>query len=366
MRRWIGAAAAMALLLAAVAGIWAAVVSKPRAPSAAAQVAAATAAVSRGTVSERVQLAGVLGFDGSYQVVHQGAPGIVTWVPELGSTVDRAGVLYTVANQPVRMMLGTVPAYRDFAAGMADGPDVQQLEGNLAALGMRPGRVDTRFTAETAAAVRRWQAVWGLPAAQRTGALPLGAVVFAPVPLRVAQVSAAVGSSAGPGAPVLAATSSSKVVTAQLTTDRQQKVHVGDQVQVSLSSATPVTGTVIRIGRVAVSATGQNGQNGQNGPAGGEPGPATVTMTIQVADLPAGAADLDQAPVQVSITTLTRSNVLMVPVTALLARPGGGYQVRLASGGYVPVNPGLFDSTAGTVEVTGDLSVGQQVQVPAP
>jgi hypothetical protein len=55
-----------------------------------------------------------------------------------------------------------------------------------------------------------------------------------------------------------------------------------------------------------------------------------------------------------------------VPVTALLARPGGGYQVRLASGGYVPVTPGLFDSTQGTVEVTGDLTVGQQVQVPAP
>ena len=69
---------------------------------------------------------------------------------------------------------------------------------------------------------------------------------------------------------------------------------------------------------------------------------------------------------QLAITTLSRKNVLLVPVTALLARPGGGYQVRLASGGNVAVTPGLFDSTNGTVEVTGQVSVGQQVEVPAP
>jgi hypothetical protein len=51
-------------------------------------------------------------------------------------------------------------------------------------------------------------------------------------------------------------------------------------------------------------------------------------------------------------------------VTALLARPGGGYQVRLADGRYVPVEPGLFDDTTGMVEVTG-LAGGQRVEVPA-
>jgi hypothetical protein len=363
--RWVGSAAAVVLLVAAVAGVWLAVMNRPREATSTAQVATATAAVSRGTVTERVQIAGVLGYDGSYPVAHQGVPGIVTWVAESGSTVDRGGSLYAVANQPVRLLIGAVPAYRDLAAGMTDGPDVQQLEENLAALGMRPGRVDTRFTADTQAALRRWQAVWGLPAAQRTGALPLGTVMFAPVPLRVGQVSTPVGSLAGPGAPLLSASSTTKVVTAQLTTDRQQKVHVGDQVQVSLSSAAPVPGTVLRIGRVASAASGQNGpgQNGSGGQGGGM-GPATVAMTVQVT-LPTNGADLDQAPVQVSITTLTRPNVLLVPVTALLARPGGGYQVRLDSGEYVPVTPGLFDSTNGTVEVSGDLTVGQQVQVPA-
>jgi hypothetical protein len=68
----------------------------------------------------------------------------------------------------------------------------------------------------------------------------------------------------------------------------------------------------------------------------------------------------------VEITTAEHVNVLTVPVTALLARPGGGYQVRLASGGYLPVQPGLFDDATGTVEVSGPgLSDGLRVQVPA-
>lgn len=361
MVRWAGAAVAVAVLVVAVVGVWQAVLNRPRAASSSGQVATATAAVSRGTVTERVQIAGTLGFDGSYSVAHQGMPGITTWVADSGSTVDRGGELYAVANQPVRLLIGTLPAYRDFTAGMPAGPDVKQLEENLSALGMRPGKVDTRFTADTAAAIKRWQAAWGLTVAERTGVLPLGTVVFAPVPLRVGQPAAAVGAPLGPGAPVFSASSTGKVVTAQLTTDRQRSVHVGDAVQISLSSSAPAQGTVVKIGRVAVAAN-----QTQNGPGqgNGEPSSATVMITIQVT-LPPAAADLDQAPVQVAITTRAKQNVLLVPVTALLAKPGGGYQVRLDSGGYVSVTPGLFDSTNGTVEVTGELRAGQQVQVPA-
>lgn len=361
MVRWAGAAVAVAVLVVAVVGVWQAVLNRPRAASSSGQVATATAAVSRGTVTERVQIAGTLGFDGSYSVAHQGMPGITTWVADAGSTVDRGGELYAVANQPVRLLIGTLPAYRDFTAGMPAGPDVKQLEENLSALGMRPGKVDTRFTADTVAAIKRWQAAWGLTVAERTGVLPLGTVVFAAVPLRVGQPAAAVGAPLGPGAPVLSASSTGKVVTAQLTTDRQRSVHVGDAVQISLSSSAPAQGTVVKIGRIAVAANQNQGGPGQGN---GEPSSATVMITIQVT-LPPAAADLDQAPVQVAITTRAKQNVLLVPVTALLAKPGGGYQVRLDSGGYVSVTPGLFDSTNGTVEVTGELRAGQQVQVPA-
>jgi hypothetical protein len=185
-------------------------------------------------------------------------------------------------------------------------------------------------------------------------------VVFAPAALRIGQVPAVVGTSVAPDAPVLTATSTRRVVTAQLPADRQNLVHPGDKVTVTISGANaPVPGTVVRVGRVA--ATPQTDQAGTDGGAQ----PATVTVTVR-ADLPAGGPDLDQAPAQLAITTAAHRDVLQVPVVALLPAPGDGYQVRLASGEPVRVRPGLFDSTAGTVEVTGELTVGQSVQVPAP
>jgi hypothetical protein len=304
-----------------------------------------------------VQIAGTLGFDGSYPVVHQGTPGVVTTIVEAGTTVDRGGSLYAVANQRVRLLFGGTPAYREFAAGMANGPDVRQLEENLVALGMDPGRdivVNDRFAATTATAIRRWQAAWGLPTSERTGRLAQGQVVFAPGPLRVSAVEAVAGTAVGPNQPVLTATSTKRVVTAQVTAERQRLVKVNDSVIVTLAGVQPLTGAVVRVGRVATTPSGEGAST-----------PATLPVTIAVT-LPAGAPDLDQAPVQVAITTQTHENVLMVPATALLARPGGGYQVRLESGETVPVEPGLFDSNAGTVEVTGDLTVGQRVQVPTP
>jgi hypothetical protein len=370
-RRWIRALAGAAAV--AVAGSAAAIgyaaTARPHDDVAVASgtVPSATAPVTRGTVTETVKIAGTLGFDGDFAVVDQYAPGVVTGVPELGATVGRGGTLYAVANHPVRLLYGAVPAYRGFAAGMPDGPDVAQLEANLVALGFDPDHamtVDDHFTAATASAIRRWQASWGVPAGHRTGALESGQVVFLPGALRVGEVRATLGTTVAPGAPVLNGTSTNRVVTVQLTTDRQSLVHRGDRVQVNIADTTPVTGTVSRIGRVATAPTSDNGAAGGAG-GGSASGPATIPVTITLTP-PPGAADLDQAPAQVSIIVAEHPNVLLVPVNALLARPGGGYQVRLASGGYLAVTPGLFDDDAGTVEVAGaGLTAGDRVEVPA-
>jgi hypothetical protein len=85
---------------------------------------------------------------------------------------------------------------------------------------------------------------------------------------------------------------------------------------------------------------------------------------------PAATGRLDQAPVNVSITTASVKNALVVPVNALLALASGGYAVEEveASGAHqlVAVNLGLFDDARGLVQVTGSgLQVGQRIVVPA-
>jgi peptidoglycan hydrolase-like protein with peptidoglycan-binding domain len=327
-------------------------------------VSTGTAAVTRGSVAERSRFTGSLGFDGRYPVAHLGPPGVLTAVAGSGSTLGRGGELYRVADQPVHLLIGAVPAYRDLRLGSAAGPDVRQLETNLIALGMDPHHdiaVDGRFTAATAAAVRRWQASWGWPAGRRTGVLPLGSVVFEREALRIDQVPATPGSTVGPGTPVLIATSTRQVVTSQIPVAQQTAVRPGDQVQVSVDGLPGTSGgKVLSVARTAT-APSQPG-----GPAEDPGRAATVTVTIQVT-LPAAARSLDQAPTGVYITTASKADVLLVPVLALLPRAGGGYQVRLAAAGgrAVPVTPGLFDEVTGTVEVSGDLAAGDLVEVPA-
>jgi hypothetical protein len=312
-----------------------------------------TAEVTRGTATERLQMPGTLGFEGSYPVIHHGAEGILTAVAGAGTAVGSGGILYSVANQQVRLLLGTIPAYRELAAGMSDGPDVRQLEQGLAGLGMDPGhrmKTDDHFDSATTAAIKRWEAAWGRPSAQRTGKLTLGQIVFHPTELRISQVKADLGTTVGPETPVLAASSTTPAVTAQVAADRRSSVDVGDTVLVSLPGGVPATGKVTAVGR----ASGDPAATG---------GPPTVPVTITVDQ--AGAAS-DATPVRVAITTAAREGVLLVPVTALLARPGGGYQVRTASGEFLQVQPGLFDETAGLVEVSGaQLAEGTRVQVPS-
>jgi peptidoglycan hydrolase-like protein with peptidoglycan-binding domain len=350
--------AAMALLAAAGVIGWAVTRVPSAAPAPVVQVRTTTVPVIRGDVAAQVQVAGVLGFDKAYTIVNQLPGGVITAVPEPGTSVVRGADLYEIAGVPAVLLYGATPAYRDFAVGMTDGADVMELEENLVALGFDPQHaitVDRHFSDATATAIRRWQTARGLPLAQRTGQLMLGQVTFLPGAIRVGEALAEVGASVGPGEPVLAATATTRVVRVALTAGRQSAVHPGDAVRVTVPGlAQPVAGIIREIGAVATAPTEGNG-------------PATVPMIVTVT-LPAEAPALDQAPVQVAITGARHNNVLLIPVTALLAGESGGYVVAViddAGRRLVPVQPGLFDEAAGTVEVTGGaLAEGTRVEVP--
>ncbi|HEV7774781.1 MAG TPA: peptidoglycan-binding domain-containing protein [Conexibacter sp.] len=164
---------------------------------------------------------------------------------------------------------------------------------------------------------------------------------------------------------VLSTTSTVRVVTADLDAADQQLARVGGRAVVTLPDGRRVGGHIVRVGTVA-SADDSGDDGAAPGDGGGDP---TLPLTIRLRSTRA-AGRLDQAPVAVELTRTTRRNVLAVPVAALLARPGGGYGVRVVRGTgataevvTVPVQPGMFAD--GYVElIGGDAHAGDRVQVP--
>jgi multidrug efflux pump subunit AcrA (membrane-fusion protein) len=156
------------------------------------------------------------------------------------------------------------------------------------------------------------------------------------------------------------------VVTISLDAAQQTEVKAGDKVTVTLPDGMITPGTVSWVGQVATTSSGGPGGNSGNG--GGD-STATIPVTVTLTHT-AVAGSLDQAPVTVNITTGSAKNALAVPVGALLAQASGGYAVEVAGAGnsrhLVPVQVGpVFDDADGLVQVTGALTPGQRVVVPA-
>jgi peptidoglycan hydrolase-like protein with peptidoglycan-binding domain len=332
------------------------------APPGAVPAPTGTARVTRTDVAVRTLVVGYLDY-GDRVNLPAAAPGVLTWLPAVGTVVHPDQRLYEVDGQPVLLWTGDRPAWRDFAPGMPDGPDVAQLERNLVALGFGAGvTVDNHFSAATATAVRRWQSAHGLP---RTGVIPLGQVVFRAAAVRVGALAAVLGASLAPGVPVLTVTATTTAVTVNLDPARAGTVHTGDPVTVMAAGASAGGGTVP--GKVAVVGTAvapAPAPGGGNASGGGDVAAPTVPLTIAVDD-PGGR--LGVGPVQVAITSTNQRGVLAVPIDALLAAPGGGYQVAVRLNGQrqlVPVRTGLVDESDGLVAVDG-VPEGTIVEVPA-
>jgi hypothetical protein len=214
--------------------------------------------------------------------------------------------------------------------------------------------------------VERWQEAAGLPV---TGTVPLGQVVFLPGPLLVSQQVAAVGGPVPNGTPIVQGTSTTPDVQLALDPTAAPTVRRGNRIIVTLPDGSADPGVITQVSRVAQIPS--SGSQSQQGPPGGQQPPA-VPVTARLLRPVRGA--LDQAQVQVAITSAEDRGVLAVPITALLAQPGGRFAVVVVSSGAgrasrrtVPVQTGLFDEIGGVVEVSGPgLAAGQRVAVPSP
>ncbi len=276
---------------------------------------------------------------------------IFTMLPAPGSVIRRGERLYAIGGAPSLLLYGSLPAFRPFRAGMSPGPDVAELHANLRALGYGSDLHGQAFSVATAGAIRALQAARGLPV---TGELALGSVIFKASAVRVTNVMAKLGSAVQAG-PVLTVSSTRHRVEIALEVSHQSDVKVGDRVVVTLPDTSTTTGRVVSVGRVAS--------------AGSQGGSTTVAVAVEL-DHPSAAGKLDQAPVQVSITTARVDGALVVPVNALLALAGGGYGLELVdrAGAHrlIAVELGLFDDSDGLVQVRGAaVRAGQRIVVPA-
>jgi len=377
---WVPAAAAVLIAVGAAGALFTSG-AKQQARAAQPSPSANTAAVERRTLSAMVSQPGTLTYraqaDGSpYSVINQ-AQGTYTELPAVGQVISQGRVLYRVNDSPVVLLYGLTPAYRTLSDGES-GPDVAELNADLVELhyatSSQLSPTSASFGWATATALEKVQAKLGVT---QTGTLMLGQAVFEPTAVRVTAVSAPPGSSARPGQGVIQGTSTTRQVRVALEASQQTEVAVGNKVTITLPNNHTTPGVVSSVGAVATcpSSSGPSGSSpsattpGTDTCSSGSSGNSTPTITVGITPSHlAATGNWDQAPVQVGITTATVPDALVVPVTALLARSGGGYAVEVVgpSNHLVPVSLGLFDDADGLVQVTGSrLAAGQEVVVPA-
>jgi uncharacterized membrane protein YgcG len=348
-------------------------------------VPVATATVTRGTITVSEVDPGMVSYAGSFTVYGAGT-GTVTWLPAAGAVIRPGARLFAVDGQDVVLMRGPTPAWRGFGPGMSDGSDVAELQRNLVALGYDPYHAITpgdHYDWATQAAIERWQEAAGRTPWTLDGVITLGQVAFLPGPVRVAALATGAGAAVASGTPVLTATSTTAVVTVALPPAEQSAVTAGQRVTITLPDGGATTGRVLGAAPVSSGAPGSSGTpggsgggsggsgagggGGSSGAGGASGGQATASILVSL-DHQAAASGLAGSPVQVAIATQVQRDALVTPISALLAGPGGGFQVTVVTGGTrrdVPVRTGLFDDIDGTVAISGPGIVpGTRVEVP--
>lgn len=290
-----------------------------------------------------------------------GGDGIVTWLPEEGKVIKRGETVYRVDQQKVPLLYGSIPFYRTLKPDV-EGGDVEILEKNLRALGYTGFTVDDEYSSATADAVKEWQEDLNR---EETGTVqPADAVVASGARL-VADVKSVPG--AAPSASLLTWTGTERIISVDLDVQYEDLVQKGTKATIELPDHTTAEAEVTDIGTPSTS-QGDDSSSGSGAPGSSDSGSsedATLPIELTVKDQK-GLGRYQAAAVQVTLKADSRKDVLVVPVSALVARPGGGYAVEVVTANgteHRPVRLGMFAD--GNVEVSGaGIEEGTLVGVP--
>jgi peptidoglycan hydrolase-like protein with peptidoglycan-binding domain len=310
-----------------------------------------------------------------------------------GDTIRNGEQLAELDGQPLFVLTGPVPAWRDLTPGES-GPDVAELQKALGSLGYYDGGdAAGYFGPATQDAVAAYYEHLGYTAPS-SGGVPAADVVFLPsLPASVVAVNGGAGQQ--PGQPFLElAARGSLALTGELPPAYAGQVKPGLKVSIfdevtgihatgtvaNLGAATITvpTGTVVDIGSGAASASSNSSSNSSSSDSSSSSsgssssGSSGATTFIPLAVTPSAplAAALNGENVLVTVVTgQTEGPVLTVPVAAIVTTASGTSYVTVAGAHgkqtSVPVTPGLAEN--GYVQVTpahsGALAAGDRVVV---
>jgi len=305
---------------------------------------------------QQTEIEGTLGF-GSVNRLPNLASGIVTWLPEPGAYIDFGDVIYEIDGQPIVLIRGAVPMYRDIDITTAGELDVVQFQEHLVAEGFSDTHPITRseydlnedryVTDISTDEIKNWQESVG---AVETGRVEKDQIVFRANPIRVDSVNVQLGQAVNGGS-LIDVSETRRVVTARLETDLSGLLRERDLVEVVLPDGTIVQGTTTYVADT-VTRTVEGQQE--------------VTYLEAIIELSGEGTSFDQSPVTVKVKEVIEQDVLAVPTAALLALAEGGYAVEVAkpdgSTTLVGVKLGTFHENQ--VSISGQVSSGQLVIIP--
>jgi peptidoglycan hydrolase-like protein with peptidoglycan-binding domain len=317
--------------------------------------------------------------------VYDRLSGTLTWLPEVGRVIKPGHTLFEVNNEPVILLDGRTPAYRDLKSSDSDGPDIMELNRNLVELGYNPDEIDveSHWQPATTAGVEQLQKALGL---SQTGTLPLGRIVFLPgrqlvntidatlgsrvsldsatprtdfvdytsTPITRTAVDGGSGSVGGPLTAILRTSSTRLVVTVDLPASSQSEAVVGQRVTVEMPNGSTVRGRISTVSKIAQRSSSGGGGGSDSAAGSGNTGSRSSTIPVTISlEKRVNGTGLDQAAVSVNFAQAKAKHVLSVPVTALIATPGDKYAVQEAGPPHrlLPVQTGLF--AAGYVQISG-------------
>ena len=189
--------AALALVLAIAVVVVVVMNAGTSTPSAAStqNKASGAATVERRNLIETDTESGTLSYSNP-QTVYNRLSGTITWLPQVGQEIKPGQTLYKVDGDPVILMDGTTPAYRDLGPSDSDGADIEELNRNLVRLGFNAPNitVDDVWQLATTEGVDLLQESLG---ETETGILSLGQIVFLPGAQLVTTVDGTLGSTGG-------------------------------------------------------------------------------------------------------------------------------------------------------------------------